>query len=149
MRRARSNVRSASYRFMLISRRSNHVYSADASGGGGGGAKGKRAEAEYSKCDTVTQDRIWKQAVGKEEMCLKNWSENWGFLTEFDAKGNRKEPEPLPEKISIFSDDVPNTNSGNYGSKVNTEVGKTMQQLEFQFYSGKRRKKMGNDLVCY
>ncbi|XP_069105587.1 uncharacterized protein C2orf50-like isoform X3 [Argopecten irradians] len=129
---------------------------ADASGGGGGGAKGKRAEAEYSKCDTVTQDRIWKQAVGKEEMCLKNWSENWGFLTEFDAKGegitmagNRKEPEPLPEKISIFSDDVPNTNSGNYGSKVNTEVGKTMQQLEFQFYSGKRRKKMGNDLVCY
>ncbi|XP_021355915.1 uncharacterized protein C2orf50-like isoform X3 [Mizuhopecten yessoensis] len=129
---------------------------ADAPGGGGGGAKGKRAEAESSKCDTVTQDRIWKQAVGKEEMCLKNWNDNWGFLTEFDAKGegitmagNHKEPEPLPEKMSIFSDEVPNTNSGNYGSRVNSDVGATMQQLEFKFYSGKRRKKMGNDLVCY
>lgn len=30
-------------------------------------------EGDYSSCDAVTQDRIWKQSVGKEGMCLKNW----------------------------------------------------------------------------
>lgn len=30
-------------------------------------------EAEYSDCDQVSQDTIWKQAVGGEQRCVKNW----------------------------------------------------------------------------
>lgn len=109
----------------------------------------KYSESDYSKCDNVTQDTIWKQSVGKEKMCLKNWEENWGFLTEFDEKGNQRPPEELPEKVDLFSGNVPCTNSGNYGARVNTDVGQTMQKLEFNFFGKQRRKKLGNDLVCY
>ncbi|XP_052762825.1 uncharacterized protein C2orf50-like isoform X2 [Mya arenaria] len=112
-------------------------------------------EAEYSNCDQVSQDTIWKQAVGAERRCLKNWDSSWGFLAEFDAqiksgkRGNPKEKEPLPEKSNQFSENVPNTNSGNYGNRVNTELGASMQQMEYQFYSGGRRRKLGADMICY
>ena len=45
-----------------------------------------RPESEFSKCDQVTQDIIWKQAVKKETNGVKSWEENWGFLSEFDGK---------------------------------------------------------------
>ena len=64
-------------------------------------------------------------------------------------QGNQMEKEPLPEKASIFSSDMPNTNSGNYGNRVNTDLGRQMQNLEYKFYAEKRRRKLGNDLVCY
>ncbi|XP_025091055.1 uncharacterized protein C2orf50-like isoform X1 [Pomacea canaliculata] len=106
-------------------------------------------EGEYRACDLVTQDKIWKQSVASERRCLENWSENWAFLTEYDSKGNVVEKEELPEKISIFSENVPNTNSGNYGCRHNTEPAKMMQNMEFKFYSDRRRRKMGSDMVCY
>nr|KAG5698585.1 hypothetical protein BaRGS_027096 [Batillaria attramentaria] len=92
-------------------------------------------EGQYRACDVVTQDKIWKQSVSSERRCLQNWSENWGFLTEYDAKGNPIEKEELPEKMAVFSDKVPNTNAGNYGSRLSSEPGQTMQNLEFKFYS--------------
>ncbi|XP_048730268.1 uncharacterized protein C2orf50-like isoform X2 [Ostrea edulis] len=114
-------------------------------------------EGDYSNCDAVTQDRIWKQSVGKEGMCLKNWDENWGFLTEFDSKGNKagfylgnpKPREELPENVTVFSNAVPNTNSGNYGNKVTSEIGVKMQKLEHQFFGGQRKRKLGSEMICY
>jgi len=64
-------------------------------------------------------------------------------------QGNQKEKEPLPEKSHVFSDNVPNTNSGNYGNRITTSLGQSMAQMEYQFYSGGRRKKLGNDMICY
>lgn len=112
-------------------------------------------EGEISKTNLVAKDTIWKQSVDTERRCLKNWETNWGFLAEFDAqilrgsKGNPKEPQKIPEKASIFSDSVPNTNSGNYGNKVGTPLGQAMTKMEYKFYSERRRRKMGSDMVCY
>lgn len=106
-------------------------------------------QGDYVQCDQVSQDKIWKQAVEKEWSGKKEWEANWGFLTEFDAKGEAKEKEEKPDKISLFSDDVPNTNSGNYGSRNNTETGLTIQDLEHRFYAKQRRRRMDNDLLCY
>ena len=64
-------------------------------------------------------------------------------------QGEPKEQEELPEKVNMFSENVPNTNSGNYGRQNDSDVGILMQQLEFKMYSGNRRRKMGNDLICY
>lgn len=64
-------------------------------------------------------------------------------------QGNQKEREALPEKSNVFSDSVPNTNSGNYGNRIDTPLGQTMAKMEYQFYSGGRRKKLGNDMICY
>ncbi|XP_041361584.1 uncharacterized protein C2orf50-like isoform X2 [Gigantopelta aegis] len=106
-------------------------------------------EGDFRKCNAVSQDTIWKQSVAAEKRCLKNWDEQWGFLTEFDAKGEHKEKEELPDRCVMFSDNVPNTNSGNYGSRLTTEPGLSMQNLEFQFFSGHKRRKMDTGFVCY
>ncbi|XP_076456641.1 ciliary microtubule inner protein 5-like isoform X2 [Babylonia areolata] len=107
------------------------------------------SEAQLKACDAVTQDKVWKQSVASERRCLQNWDENWGFLTEYDSKGQPIEKEELPEKMAVFSNDVPNTNAGNYGSRLSTDPGRTMQNLEFQFYSDRRRRKLDSEMVCY
>lgn len=113
-------------------------------------APGKAAkDGDYNSCNAVIQDVIWKQSVHSERRCLKNWEDDWGFLTDYDAKGNIKEKEELPEKSNMFSDNIPNTNSGNYGNRVNTETGKTMQSLEFKFFAEGRRKKLPKEMICY
>ncbi|XP_064597727.1 uncharacterized protein C2orf50-like isoform X2 [Liolophura sinensis] len=105
---------------------------------------------DYSNCDEVTTNKIWKQSVESEKRCIKSWEENWGFLAEFDPKGRPKTPQELPEKASIYSEGpVPNTNAGNYGGRLNTDVANQMQALEFRFYSERRRRKIGDDLICY
>ncbi|KAK3759082.1 hypothetical protein RRG08_010696 [Elysia crispata] len=106
-------------------------------------------EGDYNSCNAVIQDVIWKQSVQSERRCLKNWQEDWGFLTDFDPKGNIKDKEELPEKSNMFSDNIPNTNSGNYGNRVSSEPGKTMQSLEFKFFSEGRRKKLPKEMICY
>ncbi|GFO40406.1 hypothetical protein PoB_006691100 [Plakobranchus ocellatus] len=106
-------------------------------------------DGDYNNCNAVIQDVIWKQSVHAERRCLKNWEEDWGFLTDYDAKGNIKEKEELPEKSNMFSDSIPNTNSGNYGNRLVSDAGKTMQSLEFKFFSEGRRKKLPKEMICY
>ena len=64
-------------------------------------------------------------------------------------QGEPKEKEELPERVNMFSENVPNTNAGNYGNRTSTEIGQTMQQLEFKFHSANRKRKMGSEMICY
>lgn len=139
--------------YMLATRKSAYHDSCVPKGGAPApepAAQGKPApSADYT--DHVTQDVIWKQSVHTEKRCLKNWEGNWGFITEYDAKGQVKEKEELPEKSVMFSDDpnIPNTNSGNYGSRLGTQPAKQMQSLEHKFFSEGRRRKLPSDMICY
>jgi len=58
-------------------------------------------------------------------------------------------PKELPTEVNMFSENVPNTNAGNYGGRLNTDTAQTIQSLEYRFNSHNRKKKMGDDLVCY
>ncbi|CAL1538151.1 unnamed protein product [Lymnaea stagnalis] len=49
----------------------------------------------------------------------------------------------------MFSTVVPNTNSGNYGNRLSTETGQTMQSLENKFFSESRRRKLPEEMICY
>ncbi|ESP03413.1 hypothetical protein LOTGIDRAFT_199259 [Lottia gigantea] len=106
-------------------------------------------EGDYRGCDGVTQNKIWTENVQSEKRCRKNWSHDWGYLTDYDARGNLKQKEEMPEKVALYSDNVPNTNSAMYGNRINTDLGQKMQAMEFKFYAEKRRRKMGKDLICY
>ncbi|XP_050407665.1 uncharacterized protein C2orf50 [Patella vulgata] len=113
------------------------------------GTNRKYTEGDHRKCDAITQNKIWAENVESEKRCLKNWKSDWGFLTEYDPHGNLKPKEEMPDRVALYSENVPNTNSANYGNRLNTEVGQTMQAMEFKFYSERRRRKMGDDLICY
>ncbi|XP_070534827.1 uncharacterized protein C2orf50-like isoform X2 [Ptychodera flava] len=106
------------------------------------------SQQDFAKCDSVTQDKIWKQMVGNEKACLRKWDENWGFLKDYDQKGELKEKEELPEKVSVFSDDVPNTSNHMWGSRLKTETANKMLSMEHRFMSHNRHKS-SKDLLCY
>ncbi|ELT90004.1 hypothetical protein CAPTEDRAFT_208392 [Capitella teleta] len=112
-----------------------------------GGAK--VGDATFAKLDVVTQDTIWKQCVNVEKKGAQEWAKNWGFLTEFDEKGEPRPPKEEPEKVTQFSDILPNTNAGNYGSRLTTPVAQNIQDLEHRFNSQNRRRKLDNEMVCY
>jgi len=111
----------------------------------------KAKQGDYAKCDAVTQDEIWKQCVNREKGGVKSWKQNWGFLTEFDSTGRPRSAQSVPEEVNMFSDSptIANTNSANYGLRLNTSIGKTMRDLEYKFNAGNRKTKLGDDLVCY
>ncbi|KAI0229185.1 hypothetical protein LSAT2_020382 [Lamellibrachia satsuma] len=79
----------------------------------------------------------------------QSWDENWGFMAEFDPKGQPKPDRDMPSRVNMYSEGVPNTNAGNYGARVQTELGKHIHDLEFKFFPGYRKTKLGSDMVCY
>lgn len=105
-------------------------------------------QAQDAGVDFVAQDKIWREYLSSERQIVKDWETNWGFLTKFDGKGEIKTEKELPEKLNMFSEEVPNTSSGAYGAHVESHLGQRLQNLEFQFYGHMRRKRT-TDLVCY
>ncbi|BFZ11402.1 hypothetical protein BsWGS_14442 [Bradybaena similaris] len=101
-----------------------------------------------AKQDVVVQDVVWRETLQAERRCLKDWEENWGYLTMYDSKGNVKEKEALPGRSNMFSDQVPNTDSGNYGNRLTTDLGRTMLSLEKQFFSQQRKRNLPSDMLC-
>lgn len=47
-------------------------------------------QGEIRRMDVITQDKIWKESVANEEKGLKQWEDQWTFLTEFDPKVRRR-----------------------------------------------------------
>ncbi|XP_071995752.1 ciliary microtubule inner protein 5 [Engystomops pustulosus] len=96
--------------------------------------------------DAVRKDHVWREFVEAERRGEKLWHENWSFLKEYDSLGNKKEVEQLPDKVPVFSDQVPNTTNQNIGSRINTDLGKTLVYMDFLLTSGNQKKKLGTEL---
>jgi len=41
---------------------------------------------DYTKCNQVAEDQIWKKSVSTEQKAAKKWENNWQFLTEYDSQ---------------------------------------------------------------
>ncbi|PAA63451.1 hypothetical protein BOX15_Mlig032332g3 [Macrostomum lignano] len=99
--------------------------------------------------DAVNQDKIWRQFLENEQRLDKQWEQNWGFICEFDPKGNPKTKKVLPEEASVYSEKVPNTDAGNYGNRLATEAGQRVAQMQAKFETQNRRSKPDKDIICY
>lgn len=97
--------------------------------------------------DAARQDHVWREFVEAERRGEKKWHENWSFLKEYDALGNKKEVEKLPEQVAVFSDQVPNTTNQSIGSRMNTDLGKSLIHMDFILTSGNQKKKLGTELL--
>ncbi|XP_063771482.1 uncharacterized protein C2orf50 homolog [Pseudophryne corroboree] len=97
--------------------------------------------------DAVQQDQVWREFVEAEKRGEKQWHENWSFLKEYDALGNKKEVEKPPEYVPIFSDQVPNTTNQMIGSRISTDMGKTLVHMDFFLTSGNQKKRLGTELL--
>ncbi|CAH3155659.1 unnamed protein product [Porites lobata] len=104
------------------------------------------AQREYAKCDIVRNDEIWKNRCRNEGKMARKWEENWGFLKDYDPKGRFKPPKELPDKVSVFSDKVPNTTSQQFGHRVKSAPARTMQKFE---RLTNYRVKTNKELLCY
>ncbi|KAM6082505.1 ciliary microtubule inner protein 5 [Chlamydotis macqueenii] len=92
--------------------------------------------------DQVQQDKIWKDIVEAEERGRKIWYQNWSFLKDYDQMGKKKEQKPLPDYMPVFSSKVPNSTNQIIGSRMNTELGRALVNMDYFFSSGTRKRKL-------
>lgn len=103
-----------------------------------------------NRTDAVKEDILWRQCVSKEEKAVSKWEDEWGFLVEYDSKGNAVTPEQLPEYQSRFaSGPVPKTVAGVYGSRTHSTNTQNMLSLERALAAPNRKKKLDREMVCY
>lgn len=103
-------------------------------------------QSDFAKCDVVRTDEIWKNRCRNEGKMARKWDENWGFLKDYDPKGRLKPKKELPEKVSVYSDTVPNTTSHQFGHRVKSAPARTMQKFE---RLTNYRMKSNKELLCY
>ncbi|KFQ11169.1 Uncharacterized protein C2orf50, partial [Leptosomus discolor] len=80
--------------------------------------------------DQVQQDKIWRESVEAEQRRRKIWYQNWSFLKDYDQMGKRKEQKPLPNYMPVFSSKVPNSTNQTIGSRMNTELGRALINMD-------------------
>ncbi|XP_015684857.1 uncharacterized protein C2orf50 homolog isoform X2 [Protobothrops mucrosquamatus] len=103
-------------------------------------------EQDALKRDQVQQDKIWREVVEAERKATKYWYQNWSFLKDYDPQGKKKVSVQLPEYIPIFSDKIPNTTNRVIGSRMNTDLGKTLIKMDYVLNYGRRKTKTEQEL---
>uniref|UniRef100_A0A8C4XLH5 Chromosome 2 open reading frame 50 n=1 Tax=Falco tinnunculus TaxID=100819 RepID=A0A8C4XLH5_FALTI len=96
--------------------------------------------------DQVQQDKIWRESVEAEQRGRKIWYQNWSFLKDYDQMGKKKEQKPLPNYMPVFSSKVPNSTNHTIGSRMNTELGRALVNMDYFFSSGARKRKLEDEL---
>ncbi|XP_009976290.1 PREDICTED: uncharacterized protein C2orf50 homolog [Tauraco erythrolophus] len=96
--------------------------------------------------DQVQQDKIWRESVEAEQRGRKIWYQNWSFLKDYDQMGRKKEQKPLPNYMPVFSSTVPNSTNQTIGSRMNTELGRALVNMDYFFSSGARKRKLEGEL---
>ncbi|XP_039259354.2 ciliary microtubule inner protein 5-like [Styela clava] len=117
-------------------------------------ASGQKPVTSGKRKDTVdhnevAQNKIWRERVEGEWKGVGVWEKNWGFLKDYDPRGRPKTPRELPEREPVFSDDLPNTKGHEYGSRITTDIGQKMTDMEYLFDCNVRKRRMGTEFVCY
>ena len=72
-------------------------------------------------------------------------------MKDFDPRGRPKTPENIPDENETYFDSeaVSPTQGHVYGSRVATELGEKMAEMEFLFHSSNRKCKMDKEFLCY
>ncbi|XP_074845058.1 ciliary microtubule inner protein 5 [Carettochelys insculpta] len=109
-------------------------------------AQAQEKEQATLQKDQVQQDKIWREFIEAEWRGRKYWYQNWGFLKDYDPMGKKKEQEQLPEHVPVFSNKIPNTTNQIIGSRMNTEIGKTLVKMDYFLSSGRQKKKPEHEL---
>ncbi|XP_053879499.1 uncharacterized protein C2orf50 homolog isoform X2 [Malaclemys terrapin pileata] len=108
-------------------------------------ARAREEEQAALQRDPVRQDKIWREFMDAEWRGRKYWYQNWGFMKDYDPMGKKKEQEQLPEYMPVFSDKIPNTTNQTIGSRMNTEIGKTLVNMDYFLSRGRQKKKLEHE----
>lgn len=104
---------------------------------------------DYDECHQVNVDKIWRESCSREQTAITKWEQTCGFMKTFDQKGNLKERSDTPSNLSVYSDDVPNTNSQQIGDRqTKSRISQSMVSLQHKL-SRTNRRKHHKELLCY
>ncbi|XP_010145793.1 PREDICTED: uncharacterized protein C2orf50 homolog [Eurypyga helias] len=103
-------------------------------------------QASADEQAALQQDRVQPDKMEAEQRGRKIWCQNWSFLKDYDQMGKKKEQKPLPNYASVFSSEVPNSTNQTIGSRVNTELGRALVNMDYVFSSGARKRKLETEL---
>ncbi|CAF0874673.1 unnamed protein product [Didymodactylos carnosus] len=79
------------------------------------------------------QAQIWIESVQKEDTTRKQWQKMYGFLADYDPKGNLKVRTKTLENTTRFSNTLPNSRGHDYGWRLQTDVGQQIKNMQSQF----------------
>ncbi|CAF0953057.1 unnamed protein product [Didymodactylos carnosus] len=79
------------------------------------------------------QAQIWIESVQKEDATRKQWEQMYGFLADYDPKGNLKVRARTLENSTRFSNTLPNSRGHEYGWRLQTDVGQQIKNMQIQF----------------
>ncbi|XP_075263961.1 ciliary microtubule inner protein 5-like isoform X2 [Convolutriloba macropyga] len=107
--------------------------------------------------DERVDDDIWKGVVEREKWCENNWKTNWGFLVEKmreieppECSSRRPKTAFAPDSREVktpFSQRIPNTRATEFGSRLNTNIGSEMANMQFEWGRVNRKKKMDSSIA--
>lgn len=104
---------------------------------------------DYDECHQVNGDKIWRESCTREKNAITKWEQTCGFMKDFDQHGNVKERPDTPSNLSVYSDDVPNTNNQRIGHwQRKSRVSRSMVTLQHRL-SKTNRRKHNKELICY
>lgn len=61
-------------------------------------------------------------------------------------QGKKKQQKPLPNYMPVFSSKIPNSTNQMIGSRMNTELGRALVNMDYFFSSGARKRKLEGEL---
>ncbi|XP_063717994.1 uncharacterized protein C2orf50-like [Symsagittifera roscoffensis] len=103
--------------------------------------------------DERVDDDIWKGSVEREKWCESKWKNNWGFLVEKMREGpgsENRRPQTAFNNRDIstpFSRTQPNTRAREFGSRLNTDIGTNIANMQFEWGRATRKKKMDTSIA--
>ncbi|CAF3529553.1 unnamed protein product [Adineta steineri] len=102
-------------------------------------------EAAVNPWDTA---QIWIESVTKEEATKKQWKETYGWMAEYDPKGNLKPKKQPIENSTRFSDTIPNSRGHDYGWRLQSNLGQEIQNLQIRFHD-EHKKRVPKEILGY
>jgi len=92
--------------------------------------------------------QIWIESVQKEKTTLKQWEQMYGFMADFDQKGNLKIRKHTLENTTRFSETIPNSRGHDYGWRLQSEIGQEIKNLQIKF-NEQYRKRVPTEALGY
>ncbi|CAF0749077.1 unnamed protein product [Rotaria sordida] len=92
--------------------------------------------------------QIWIESVSKEESTRKQWKQMYGWMADYDPKGNLKPDKPPLQNSTRFSNTIPNSRGHDYGWRLQTDSGQEIRSLQTRF-DDQHKKRVPKEILGY
>ncbi|CAF1291046.1 unnamed protein product [Rotaria sordida] len=95
-----------------------------------------------------TLAQLWIENISKETSIRKNWEHMYGWMADYDSKGNFNPSKRTLENTTRFSNTIPNSRGRDYGWQLQNPLGKEIENLQTR-YNNQHKKRVRTEVLGY